>query len=175
MHEACAEKVRNSIEQEYEAQVKENNGSYLSGFIGAIIGSVLGGIVWAIILMVGYIASIVGLLIGWLAEKGYRLFKGKNGKGKIIILVIAVFFGVLFGTFAGDGITLAQMINSGELPGFTYGDIPAMFTILLRDSEYAMATVKNICLGLLFAALGVFSLIRRNAKEVSATKIYDLR
>lgn len=175
LHEACGERVKASIEQEYEAQAKEDNGSYLSGFVGAIIGSALGGLVWAIILMFGYIASVVGLLIGWLSEKGYRILHGRNGKGKVVILIITVIFGVLFGTFVGDGITLAQMINAGELPGYTYGDIPAMIVMLLSDSAYVAGTAKNVGLGLLFAAIGVFSLIRRSAKDVSPTKVYDLK
>ena len=173
-HEACAEKVKNSLVNEAETRAKEDNGSYLSGLIGALLGAAIGGIVWALLLMAGYVASLVGLLIGWLSERGYRLLRGKQGKGKIAILIIAVIFGVVFGTFLGDGITLAQMISAGELPGYTYGNIPAMLIFLLTDSEYLIGTARNIGLGLLFAALGVYSIIRRSAREVSAIKVQDL-
>ena len=175
LHEACAEKVKNSLAESAEAQAQEAEGSYLGGFFGAVIGAALGGIVWALLLTVGYVASLVGLLIGWLSEKGYTLLRGKNGKGKIFILIIAVIFGVLFGTLAGDCIGLIQMINNGELPGITYADIPYLFVILFEDSAYLAATGKNVALGLFFAALGVFSFIRRRAKEIAPSKIVDLK
>lgn len=174
-HETCAEKVKTSLAQDVKTRSEEDTGSYLSGFIGSILGAAIGGIVWALLLMAGYIASIVGLLIGWLSERGYRLLHGKAGKGKIAILIIAVIFGVIFGTLLGDGIALAQMINRGELPGYTFADIPYMFGVLFTDSGYLIGTIKNVGIGLLFAALGVFAIIRRSAKEVSAVRVLDLK
>ena len=119
-------------------------------------------------------ASIVGLLIGWLAEKGYNLLKGKQGKGKVAILIVAIIIGVLLGTFAADAITLAEMINSNEL-ALEYSQIPGFLVVMLAESEeYAAGTVSNILLGLLFAGLGVFALLRKAGKEVADTKFVDL-
>ena len=36
------------------------------------------------------LAAVGGLLIGFLALKGYDLFKGKQGKGKVAILIVIV-------------------------------------------------------------------------------------
>lgn len=175
LHESCAEKVCRSIEEEEEIKRQADNGSYLKGTIGAILGAVLGSIVWAVVLSAGYVASIVGLLIGWLAEKGYNLLHGKQGKGKVAILIIAVILGVVLGNFLPDGFTLAGMIQSGEVEDWTMGEIPALIILLLlTDSEYLMATLANVGLGLVFAALGVFSLLRKAGKEVAKTKIVDL-
>lgn len=175
MHESCAEKVQRNIGEEEQARRQADTGSYLKGLLGAVLGALLGAIVWAIVLNFGYVASIVGLLIGWLAEKGYNLLHGKQGKGKVAILIVAVILGVLFGTFAADAITLAGMINSGDLVGVAYGDIPALIMIVLaEDSDYAGAVASNILMGLLFAGLGVFSLLRKAGKEVANTKIVDL-
>lgn len=171
MHTGCAEKVRQTITEE---NAQPNPGSYLSGTFGAFLGSAIGAVVWALVLYGGYVASLVGLLIGWLAEKGYNLLKGKQGKGKVVILILAVIFGVLLGTFAADALSLAGMISNGELLGWGYGDIPEMFLILLSDSEYLTATLGNIGMGLVFAALGVFALLRKAGKEVAGTKFIDL-
>lgn len=172
MHSGCAEHLKAELAEEKQT-VKP--GSYLTGTVGALIGSALGAVVWALVLSGGYLASIVGLLIGFLADKGYDLLKGKQGKGKIAILILAVIFGVVAGTFAADAIALAQMIAGGELPGFTVANIPQMIVLLLQsEPEYASATARNILSGLLFAALGVAALLIRKGKEVSGTSMIDL-
>ena len=92
------------------------------------------------------------------------------------ILIVAIVLGVLAGTLFADVFTLVGMINNGELPGVTHGDIlPLIFTLLAEDSEYAAATVGNILMGLLFAGLGVFALLRKTGKDVSGTKFVDLK
>lgn len=175
MHDACADKVSRGIEADNTQRAEEDTGSYALGLLGALIGAALGAVVWAIVLNLGYVAALVGLLIGWLADKGYDLLHGKQGKGKVVILVIAVIFGVLLGTFGADAFTLFTMINGGELPGFAMGDIPAIIlALLLDDAEYRGAMTSNILMGLLFAALGVFALLRKTGKDVSGTKFTNL-
>lgn len=174
MHDACAQKVVRDINAEYENRREEITGSYGLGLLGALLGAALGAVVWALILLSGYVASIVGLLIGWLADKGYDLLKGKQGKGKIVILIIAVIFGVVAGTFAADAISLAQMIEAGELLGWEVRDIPLIILMLFEDPGYVTGILSNIGMGLLFAALGVFSLLRKTNKAVSKAKVIDL-
>ena len=176
MHSACAEKVCCNIAESEEQEKQERTGNYFTGLIGALLGSAIGAVVWSVILYFGYVMSLVGLLIGFLAERGYNLFRGKQGKGKIAILVVAVILGVLLGNFGADVFTLVQMIAAGELEGFVYGDIPMLIlVVLLEDSEYLMATLSNIGMGLLFAGLGVWGLLRRANAEVSATRVVDLK
>lgn len=175
LHDACAQKVIREIDTDNTQRAEEATGSYGLGLLGALLGSALGAVVWAIVLNLGYVASLVGLLIGWLAEKGYNLLHGKQGKAKVLILILAVIFGVLLGTFTADAITLAGMISGGELPGFAMGDIPGIIFILLADdAEYLAATLGNILTGLLFAGLGVFALLRKAGKAVSDTKYVEL-
>lgn len=174
MHESCAQHLRNEIAAENETRKQEAEGSYGMGLLGALLGSAIGAIVWAFVLLAGYVASLVGLLIGFLAEKGYTLLKGKQGKGKIAILIIAIILGVVLGTFAADAITLVQMINNQELD-IAYGDIPAMILLVFsNDAQYRSGTLSNILIGLLFAGLGVFALLRKTGKEVADTKFIDL-
>ena len=174
MHESCAQHLRDEIAAENETRKQEAEGSYGMGLLGALLGSAIGAIVWAFVLLAGYVASLVGLLIGFLAEKGYTLLKGKQGKGKIAILIIAIILGVVLGTFAADAITLVQMINNQEL-NIAYGDIPAMILLVFsNDAQYRSGTLSNILIGLLFAGLGVFALLRKTGKEVADTKFVDL-
>ena len=176
MHDGCAQKAIRDVDGENERRKQEDTGSYLKGAIGAALGAALGAVVWAIVLMKGYVASVVGLLIGWLADKGYRLLHGKNGKGKIAIIIVVIILAVIMGTFIADGISLMQMISSGELEDFTAADIPAIIRmLLLGDAEYRSATLSNIGMGLLFAALGVYWFVIRTAKEVADEKIVELK
>lgn len=176
MHESCAQKTIRDITGDNERRAQEDTGSYVRGAIGAVIGALLGGVAWALVLMAGYMASIIGLLIGWLSDTGYRLLKGKNGKGKIAILIVSVIFGVVAGTVGGDAIALAQIIDEGLLPGIVKGDIPAvLLSMLVEDPEYRLIVLKNIGMGLLFAALGVYWLVVRTNKEVSGTQITELK
>lgn len=175
MHDACAEHVKQEIEAANTQEKETASGSYVTGAVGAFLGAAVGAAVWALVLLLGYVASIVGFVIGWLAEKGYGLLKGKNGKAKIVILILAVIFGVVAGTIAADAVSLAQMIGSGELPGWTMADIPEMLLLLMEDGEYVAATAKSILLGLLFAAMGVFTLLRQTGKEVSGIAYAELK
>ncbi len=167
MHTECGSRVKRDISAADQARKDNDTGNYVTGFIGAILGATLGGIVWGLVLLIGYVAAVVGLLIGFLAEKGYTLLKGKKGPGKIVILVLSIIFGVVFGTFFSDAITMLQ-------EGFDLDEIPFLFELLFYDSEYVSATVGNIVLGLLFAGLGVFGLLRATGKEISDTKVIDL-
>ncbi len=175
MHDACAEHVMQELNAEAQQRKDEDTGSYIGGFIGALIGALLGSVVWALVLSAGYVASLVGLVIGWLAEKGYTLLKGKQGKGKVVILIIAIIVGVLLGTLLPSVVDLVQRIGAGELPGITYGDIPGVILMVMReDAEYMRAMLSNAGIGLLFAALGVFALLRKTKQEVTDMTIKKL-
>lgn len=171
MHDSCANQVMQQISDENAKERDEQGGNYFSGFLGALGGAAIGAVLWAVVLYMGYVASLVGLVIGFLAEKGYNLLRGKQGKGKVVILIVVVILAVLVGTLAVDAYTLLDMINSGMLPDFTAGDIPMLiFALFTGDAEYRSATLSNMGMGLLFAAIGVFSLIHRAGKDVSGTK-----
>lgn len=167
MHTECGAKVCRDIKAADQEKKESDTGNYLTGFIGAFLGATLGGIVWGLVLLIGYVAAVVGLLIGFLAEKGYSLLKGKKGTGKIVILTLAIIFGVVFGTFFSDAVTLLQ-------EGYDLDEIPFLFELLFYSDDYVTATVGNIVLGLIFAGLGVFGLLRATGKELSDTKVIDL-
>lgn len=154
----------------------QKEGSYVTGLIGALVGALIGAVVWCLVMQLGIIASLVGFVIGWLAEKGYTILRGKAGKGKLVILIVAVIFGVLAGTFAAHYVDWYQAIAEyypnaaividGREVLVDYSDIPSLILYdLTNDSEYLFATVKDLLLGLLFAFMGVFSLLKNAAKK----------
>lgn len=176
LHESCARRVHEELQNVDRQRRDGDTGSYVQGFLGALMGAALGAVVWAVVLYLGYLASLVGLLIGWLAEKGYNLMHGKQGKGKVVILIIAILFGVLLGTIAPDIVVVAQMIDNGELQGATYADIPYIIVMtLLQDEAYMSATLSNTITGLLFATLGVVALLVKAGKEVAGATFKKLR
>lgn len=175
MHADCAEKLRRDISEEESARREADTGSYLKGVLGAFGGAILGAIVWALVLSIGYVASVVGFVIGWLAEKGYNLLHGKQSKGKVVILILAVIVGVLLGTFLGECFSLAGSVISGEITDVSYGDIPLWIALIFAvDGQYRAGVIVNALMGLVFAALGVYTLLRKTGKEVSQTKVTDL-
>jgi len=174
-HETCAENVRNQVEAENENRKVEAEGNYAMGAVGALLGSVIGAVVWGIVLCMGYVASLVGLLIGWLSEKGYTLLRGKQGKAKLAILIVAIIVGVVVGTLGGYALSFAQYIAEDEAEVLTYSDIPMLMEITLTDPETQGAVLKDVGMGLLFAGLGVFALLRKTGKEVADTKVVDLK
>lgn len=175
LHDACAEKTKRTITETNENEKQEREGSYALGAVGALLGSLVGAVAWALVLNFGFVASVVGFVIGWLAEKGYNLLKGKQGKGKVVILIIAVILGVLLGTFASEMITAIDMVNNGEIYGITVGDVPALILLLLiENAEYRLAVLGNVAMGLLFAGLGVFGLLKKAGDEASGTKVVEL-
>lgn len=176
MHEACVQKTMRDIEDDNQRRAQEDTGTYFRGAVGAVLGAAVGGAAWAFVLMMGYVASILGLVIGWMADLGYRLLKGKKGKGKVAILILSVIFGVVAGTIGADVVALLQTIGNGELPGMVAGYVPGLIlSAFLEDAEYRTAMLKNIAMGLLFAALGVYWLVVRTGKEVSGPKIVELK
>lgn len=175
MHQPCGDKVVRDIAANEQTRKEEAAGSYVTGLVGALLGAAIGAVLWAFVLSAGYIASLVGLVMGWLAERGYTLLKGKQGKGKIVILIVAVLLGVLVGNFGAEAISLAGMIADGEMGGMAYTDIPLLITIMMTEnSAYLQASLSNIGMGLLFAALGIWGLLRKTNAEVSGTKVVDL-
>lgn len=164
MHSACADKIEAAMQT-----IKENTPSAfpLLPILGALIGALLGAAVWALIGIMGYIASIVGFLIAFLASKGYDLLGGKAGKLKLFTLILCVILAVFAGTAASQIYFIHDYYQEAvaELQPWEEA-VPEMEFIqriipdLLSDSEFMGSMAKDIGLGLLFAALGCFRLVK---------------
>lgn len=177
MHEGCVRGLSEQIHREEETVRREAGGSYLSGTVGALLGGLLGAAAWGLVMLAGYIAGIVGFLIGFLAEKGYALLKGKLGKGKVAILIVVIVLCVIVGTLFGEYLFARQAIKE-FIAEYGSTDITPMELLIetaSMDPEVRKEMISNIALGLLFAGLSVIGLIRRAHAEVSDTKIKELK
>ena len=176
VHAQCADSAEMRSALLVEQLRAEDTGSYATGFVGALIGSVLGAIPWAIALYFGFFVSMLGFVIGFLAQKGYDLARGRIGKGKIAIVIIASIFGVLLGNVLSDVMMLTQLIRNGEIFGATLGDIPGMLTAAYTDIEFLKGTMADLGMGLFFALLGMYGMIRElyRSNPTSQRRMKDL-
>jgi len=145
--------------------------------IGAFIGAMIGAVVWAIVGAFGYIASIVGVLIAFLAAKGYDLCGGRNGAGKILVLILLIVLAV----FAGNCGTVAWQIHTEY--NTTFKDTLAEYSLtpdsvmteceffeemideLSDDDDFIESFTKDLGVGLLFAGLGAYGIIKASSKK----------
>ena len=172
VHESCGQKLREELQVEVEEQRKE--GSYLTGAVGALLGAAVGSVAWALVMLLGYISSLLGLLIGFFAEGGYRILRGKKGPLKIVILLLAVVIGVALGHIACLVVSVFREFKE-------YGYIlsakevcEVIVEAMQYDPEVRASVIKDMAMGLFFAALGVIGLISRTKEEVSVPKFIDL-
>lgn len=168
LHDTCAQNLAAQIDAGNARRKEEAGGSYISGAVGAVLGSAVGAVLWALILMAGYVASLAGFAIGFLSQKGYDLLKGKQGKGKVAILVVAIVLGVVLGTFGGYIALFLQ--EFGEEYGFAY---VAQFAVN-RLLGNPMMMAKDLLMGFLFAGLGVYTLLRNAGRAVADDKFVYL-
>ena len=170
------------MENTYMQDDKENKGSIIGGFIGALVGAAIGAVLWAVVGMLGYIASIVGFVIAFLADKGYDLLKGRQGVIKMILLIICVVLAVSAGTLGTYVWTIHNEYNE-QLAALTdfekkYYEIATeaeFMQELLSDSEVQGEMLKDGAMGLVFGIMGSIGLISAAKKKqiTPATPVAD--
>lgn len=166
------------MENNYEyVQETVKKDSIIGGIVGALIGASIGAALWALVGVMGYIASIIGFVIAFLASKGYDLLKGRQGMIKMIVLIVCVVLAVCAGTL-GTAIwqihdEYTTQINAlTEIEKKVYDIMPeSEFMIsILSEKEVQTSLIKDSAMGLLFGILGSFGLIAsaKNGKQKAA-------
>ncbi len=150
----------------YPQEEKEQKGSIIGGIVGAFLGAAIGAVAWTLIGMAGYIASIVGFLIAFLADKGYDLLKGRQGLLKMIVLLLCVVLAVCAGTLGTYVWTIhneyAEQLNAlteMEKKLYEIATEQEFMKSILSDSEVQGEMLKDCGMGLVFGVLGSFGLI----------------
>lgn len=166
---ACHEKLEGILTD--IKKEREQTGSYFSGAAGAVLGGIIGIIPWVLIGLIGYVASISGMIMAFLTYKFYLLFKGKRGPGMLFI-VIAVLIVLTY-----VAVTVNQTITDyNYLTEMGYYDIPIfeLFGMELTAPFYpedAGYLWGQIGLGWLFAGIGSFVFLRRIRRESAGKDI----
>ena len=153
--------------ENYNGIYEEPRGSVIMGILGAAIGALIGAVIWALVGMLGYIVSVVGLLTAFLASKGYDMLHGRQGKIKVVVLLVCVILAVLLGN-AGTAAMQIHQVYQEE--GYSlYINESAFFRLmvpaLLEDSDFIGAIVKDSALGIGLAILGCFGLVSKAGKK----------
>lgn len=165
---SCITELETAFADEKESL--QVSGSYATGAIGAVLGALLGSVVWLIISYFGFIASFAGFAIAYAASFGYRLFRGKVGKGMPAILIASV----LFAIFAANTVEIAYGLYASGI-GLTAGEAMAIAPRAFFDNEifYVGEVWASMALGLLFGIMGSYSIIRRSMDD-AAFKDYEI-
>lgn len=162
---------------EYVQETQEKKGSIVGGIIGALVGAAIGAVAWTLVGMLGYIASIIGFVIAFLADKGYDLLKGRQGVIKMIVLIVCVVLAVCVGTL---GTAVWQIHDEYNEQVNALTDIEKKYYEIMPESEFMVSVlsesevqqglVKDSAMGLLFGILGSFGLITaaKNGKKQKA-------
>jgi len=129
------------------------------GFVGALLGAVIGSAAWVLIGYVGFYASLAGYVIAMGAVKGYQTLKGPANRVAPWIIGFSVLFAVAQAEVVGFAL---QLVKYAKEEGMALSLLEAMGYLpeLLSDPEVLGDMLPNILLGLLFAALGSFRLIK---------------
>ena len=139
------------------------------GFIGALLGAVIGAVPWAIALYFGWFVGWLGFIIGYLSIKGYELLGGKRGKFKIAAICIATIIGVVLGNVSGYILSIYNELS--KLYEISIGDSIRLFFEVMGESDVIGDFLFDLFLGFVFAALGVWTLIKNEIKKTNENEI----
>ncbi len=175
MHDSCADEA----ERQAAWTPEPKKGSLPMGILGAALAAVIGAIPWAAMLAMGYITSIVGILIGFLVSKGYDLLHGRQGRVKIAVVLFFVVLSVALGQVAGDSYYASKYYDEAKAGLKSYETMmytkPEALVIywtedLWTSPEAVRATFGNFGMGVFFALLGSFGMFRQLARETAPQK-----
>lgn len=148
---------------EFEARPIEN---VARGTIFALVAIPVGVALWVIIWSFGFIASIVGFAVAWLAVTLYRFGAGgvisRTGAVRVIAVTVITMLLAIFGGLVSDvaiGLGEAWQLSPVSVifePGFW-----DFFSLYINDFEVQKSLLPSVGIGLLFAAIGCFGTLRR--------------
>lgn len=142
---------------EEESVIKEKQGSYITGIIGAIIGGAIATIPWVLAYVYGgMMLSILAALIAAGEFYGYKLAKGKISKKLPIILMVLAIVIVTITTL----IIIPGLLIQKEGIAVSMDNIDRLYS----NEEFATAIMKDFVISVIFTILGA-SIITSNIKK----------
>ncbi|MGA2641745.1 MAG: hypothetical protein ABSG21_12690 [Spirochaetia bacterium] len=141
--------------------------SVVRGFLGALVGGLLGSAVWILIGSIGFYAGIAGLAIAWAAFTGYKLLKGPPNRASPFVIGASIILSVLFAEAAGLVLQImkeaaAQKYHISLIDGIRI--LPAV----LQQGDATSSILLNLSIGLVFAGLGSWRLLRTLYRQTAA-------
>lgn len=166
LHEDCLKQL---TMENYEAAMADSN--VLGGIAGAVGGMLLGALAWGFVMNLGIFSAPFALLTAILTVKGYDKLKGRPGALRTVVVIVCVILSIFLGTAGCYAWQLHEIWAESYKDLITEkvffaGAIPDLF----RDSEVKIMMVKDVGLGLLFAALGSAGFIARARRDIDKVK-----
>jgi hypothetical protein len=157
MHDHCAD----ALAAEAAWHKEPPKGRLLPGILGAALFALAGAVPWAAVYALGYMTSLVGILIGFLINKGYDLLGGRQSRAKVAVVLLFIFLSVALGHAAGmtyhisktyDELT-AGLPRDGIISRLEF--VRLTWEELLRPQGEALGEmIRDYGLGVFFALLG---------------------
>ena len=176
VHAHCADAAESDIlraldEERKEAETRARQAPPESPFaiFGAILGGVVGALPWMLLTAGGYVASLAAALIALGASYGYKLFGGRPGVKKLVIVILLTVVMVPLAEMAGEVVSLGYSIHTGEAQE-AWGvpkemvsptEAPSLFLAALSDPEtngdLLSSLGRSLLQAYLFTALGIWA------------------
>ena len=153
-----------NIVQESIKEVKKGN--YIIGTIGAIIGGAVASIPWILVYsFANMIVAALALLITGGAFLGYKLLKGKIGKGFPVIIAIVSIIVVTAVTL----IVCPIIFMAKEGVEFNIFN----FKMVYSSNEMKGLIIRDLIVSLLFTGLGIASVVRDISIQIKKGTLGD--
>ena len=147
---SCLESVRADLEVNKE-NVRAHKSNLLHGFAGAVIGALAGGIAYVLLSKVGYVASITGFLMAFLALLLYEKFGGCLDVKGIICCAVILIATVYFATRTAWSWEAYDALKDY---GWSFGEVYSQLSSILKQSDLTGSFIKDLAMGYLFTAVG---------------------
>ncbi|HWS28693.1 MAG TPA: hypothetical protein VN512_01130 [Clostridia bacterium] len=163
-----------AIRDRRPSQQEARESSVLLGIIGSILGGFVGCIPWILIALAGYVASLGGMLISFLAYYGYKLFRGKTDRISTVItvnvltVIVMTFIATLLGEctiFYRDAVKDGYEVVIPALLNFAFS--------LPFDAELAAESGiwTSLAMSYMYAGIGAAFVLTSVAKKHKQAKV----
>lgn len=150
--------------------VQEN---VLAGIVGAFLFSLAGGALWFVLYLVGFMASISGLVAAICAIKGYSVFAKKESTKGIVISVIVALVVMVIAWYCGLAYDIVGVYDYwyeiGEIDyTINFFDAIRNAHLFLADPEIAVSYFADLAITILLCAVGAGSYVVNKIKNAKA-------
>lgn len=156
--------MRRCIDEE-----RKLSSNYFYGFWGALSGALCGAIAYGCIRSAGWIATLMGLFVVFMASKAYDATKVKRNINKLYCVIIACVIAIPVGEFLGS---IIYVMGNEETAVHTSDYIAYYMNNFGLFIEY---NIGNLILGYVFTAIGgykVFKNIQAHDKRMDEMEEY---
>ena len=150
--------------------VQEN---VLAGIVGAFLFSLVGGALWFVLYLIGFMASISGLVAAICAIKGYSFFAKKESTKGIIISVVVALVVMVIAWYCGLAYDIVQAyklwFESGEIDyTINFFDAIRNAHLFLFDPEIGVSYFIDLGITIVLCAVGAGSYVVNKVKNAKA-------